>query len=66
MHCLYFHHDWTKYDALVRTYIKQYGENGLFLDTKQVCQCIYCKPRQKITNDIWKGLSEYYNKRGIK
>lgn len=65
-HCLSFHHNWTKYDALTHTWLKQYQENGLFLDTIQLLPCIHCKPKQRITNDVWKGLDEYYKQRGIK
>ena len=66
MHCLSFHHDWTKYDALTHTWIKEYNNNGLFLDTKQPFPCIHCKPKQHISIDIWDGLKQYYKLRGIK
>ena len=68
MHCLSFHHNWTKYDALTNMWIKLYNENGLFLNIENTKKlpCMYCKPRQHISPDIWNGTKNYYKLRGIK
>lgn len=66
MHCLVFHQDWTRYDALIRTWIKIKQENGLFLQCYEPCQCVHCLPKQKIPPQPYSGIKEYFKKRGMK
>lgn len=62
LHCLYLR-DWTRFDAEIRTMIKEY-ESCLFISAKSR-PCVYCKPKLKIPSEPWSGLKEYFEKRNL-
>lgn len=75
MYCLFLR-DWTWADAFTRTMVKNVQSNGLFLElvTSRTEEnrvlasrpCHACVPKRGGPTKPWKGLKEYYKRRGLR
>lgn len=65
MHCIYIHQDWTWADATIRTVVKDWQQDGLFIDA-EFRMCHACMPKRRLPVEPWAGLKAYYRSRGIK